>query len=342
MESTEIKNFNEIEHKLAGKKVLYIASKGFSYLRVSQQVRLIEEKSSECKFIVSENRNYLLHLISLIVKVSLTSISKYDLIFVGAFPQFLLPFFWRKFNACELWIDLHISFYDTLVFDRKKITQDSLWGKLLWNLDKKTMDLSQYVIADTKIHGMYFAKEFAQNINKIFVMYLEADKEIYHPMDITKPTKWKDKYVVFYFGSMNPLQGINIVLEAIEMMKDEKDIFFIIVGPINKEMKKYTGKTVQYINWLTQEEIAKYIAISDLCLAGHFSADVEKANRTIPGKAYMYEAMKKKMILGDSEANKELFHEDINHIFIKMGEPEELVRAIRGLYHNSDLRLERK
>ena len=141
---------------------------------------------------------------------------------------------------------------------------------------------------------------------------------------------------------MNPLQGIDTVLKAVEILKYEKDIFFIIVGPINKGMKKYIGETVEYINWLTQEEIAKYIAISDLCLAGHFSADVEKANRTIPGKAYMYEAMEKKMILGDSEANKELFHEDINHIFTKMGEPEELVKAIRGLYHNSDVRLERK
>lgn len=342
MEENGVKNFKEIENKLVGKRVLYISSKGVSYLRISQQVRLIKKHCRECKFIVSENKNYFFHLIFIIIRTFLVNTHKFDLVFVGAFPQFFVPFFKRKFKSCELWTDLHISFYDTLVFDRKKVKVDSLCGKLLWNLDKKTMDLSQYIVADTKIHGMYFAKEFLQDVDKIFVMYLEADKKIYYPMNIAKPSKLQDKYVVFYFGSMNPLQGIDTVLKAVEILKYEKDIFFIIVGPINKGMKKYIGETVEYINWLTQEEIAKYIAISDLCLAGHFSADVEKANRTIPGKAYMYEAMEKKMILGDSEANKELFHEDINHIFTKMGEPEELVKAIRGLYHNSDVRLERK
>lgn len=342
MKENEVRNFKEIENKLAGKKVLYISSKGISYLRISQQVRLIKEKSKECKFIVSENKNYFFHLISIILRTFKVNTQKFDLVFVGAFPQFIVPLFKRKFKSCELWTDLHISFYDTLVFDRKKVKKDSLCGKMLWNLDKKTMDLSQYIVADTKIHGMYFAKEFLQDIDKIFVMYLEADKKIYHPMNIAKPCKLQDKYVVFYFGSMNPLQGIDTILKAVEMLKNEENIFFVIVGPISKGIKKYMGKTVEYFNWLKQEEIAKYIAMSDLCLAGHFSADVEKANRTIPGKAYMYEAMGKKMILGDSEANRELFHEDANHIFTKMGEPEALVKGIKKLYPNTNMELGRK
>jgi glycosyltransferase involved in cell wall biosynthesis len=180
---------------------------------------------------------------------------------------------------------------------------------------------------------MYFAQEFEQEINKIFVMYLETDKKIYYPMNIAKPSRWKDKYVVFYFGSMNPLQGINVILEAVERLKEEKGISFIIVGPIDKKIKKYTGETVRYIDWLTQKEIAKYIAISDLCLSGHFSADIEKANRTIPGKAYIYDAMGKSMILGDSEANREYFEENEKHKFVELGNPQALSELILKMYY---------
>lgn len=333
MENIQIKDFSEIENKLTGKKILYIASKRASYLRVSQQMRLIAEKSSNYKFIVSDYRNYYLQLISIILRTCFVNVKKYDLVFVGAFPQFIVPFFERKFKRCDLWVDLHISFYDTLVFDRKKFRKDSLCGKLLWHLDKKTLDLSHYVVADTKMHGLYFVQEFVQDLSKIFVMYLEADKKIYYPMNIAKPSKWKDKYVVFYFGSMNPLQGINVVLEAIERLKVEKGIYFIIVGPIDKKIEKYTGETVKYIDWLTQEEIAKYIAISDLCLSGHFSANIEKANRTIPGKAYIYDAMEKRIILGDSEANREYFQENEKYKFVELGNSQALSELIMKMYY---------
>ena len=53
--------------------------------------------------------------------------------------------------------------------------------------------------------------------------------------------------------------------------------------------------------------MAEYIANADLCLAGHFNGEIDKAKRTIPGKAYIYSAMDKKIILGDNKANHELY-----------------------------------
>ena len=69
--------------------------------------------------------------------------------------------------------------------------------------------------------------------------------------------------------------------------------------------------------------------MSDLCLAGHFNKDINKAKRTIPGKAYTYEAMNKKMILGDNEATHELYEEgDGTHYFVEMGNAEKLAEKI--------------
>ena len=53
-----------------------------------------------------------------------------------------------------------------------------------------------------------------------------------------------------------------------------------------------------------------------------------KAKRTIPGKAYIYEAMKKPMILGDNLATHELYSEDNMHYFVEMGNAEALTQKI--------------
>ena len=96
-----------------------------------------------------------------------------------------------------------------------------------------------------------------------------------------------NKYVVLYFGSVLPLQGVDVVLDAIKLLKNEKDIFFQVIGPISKKYSKPVQDNVEYIDWLEQKELAEYIANADLCLAGHFNGEIDKAKRTIPGKAYI-------------------------------------------------------
>ena len=88
------------------------------------------------------------------------------------------------------------------------------------------------------------------------------------------------------------------------------------------------SENIQYIDWLSQEKLAHYISWSDLCLAGHFNKEVEKASRTIPGKAFIYQAMGKEMILGNNPANRELFARDEKVIFVEMGDEKALAKAI--------------
>ncbi len=67
-------------------------------------------------------------------------------------------------------------------------------------------------------------------------------------------------------------------------------------------------------------------------MAGHFSGEIERANRVIPGKAYIYHSMGKKMILGESEANREKFSENSKDIFyVKRENPEELAKKIEEI-----------
>ena len=116
------------------------------------------------------------------------------------------------------------------------------------------------------------------------------------------------------------------------MLKEEKKIHFIVIGPVSKQYQKPELPTVEYHNWLSQEELAQYISFADLCLAGHFNKDNNKAKRTIPGKAYIYSAMGKPMILGDNAATRELYNENMAGIhFVPMGNAQALADKIKAI-----------
>lgn len=321
-------NKQKLTEIIKGKKVAYIATKNSDYIRITQEVRLVKEHAKDCLIIVSEKKHYIARVIDVYLKLLRTNFNEYDIVFIGFMSQMILPWFRFKFKNSIIIEDFFISVFDTLVDDRKKIKRNTFIGKLLYLLDKKALNSAQIIISDTVSHGQYFREEFGITGKEFLTLYLEADNSLYYPRTIKKPDRWKDKFLVLYFGSILPVQGVEVVLEAIRLLKGDPEIHFLIIGPIAKEYEKPETRNVSYIEWLDQAELAEYIAFSDLCLAGHFSKTVEKANRTIPGKAYIYEAMNKPMVLGDSQANHEISQKNVVLPLVERGNPLALVNII--------------
>jgi len=313
------------------KKVLFITTKNLDYIRNTQERVLLEEQALSFDVIGSFQKSYFWRMIYVYIRLFFTRISCYDTVFIGFAPQLILPFFSWKFRKADVIIDFFISMYDTLCCDRKKIGEKSFLGKLLHKVDEITLRKTQAVVCDTNAHGLFFQEEFGVEQDKLCTMYLQADETIYYPRLVDRPHNLKDKFIVLYFGSVLPLQGVDVVLKAMNILKREKNIHCVFIGPIEeRDLKKLViaAGNVEYIEWLSQEKLAEYIAMSDLCLAGHFCNDIQKAKRTIPGKAYIYQAMGKPVILGDNAANHELFTEDDKTYFVEMGNEWALANAI--------------
>ncbi len=315
-----------------GKKILFITTKNLDYIRNSQEIYELGKISEFTDVIGFKDKSYPKRLLKVYWSLLTKKVKKYDMAFIGFAPQLILPFFGFKFRKCEVAIDFFISMYDTLCCDRKKFGPKSIPGRLLKAIDKRTLKKADYIVADTKAHGKYFAEELGADEEKLEVLYLEADKSIYRPMDIDKDKSNKGRFTVLYFGSILPLQGIDIVLGALDILKDREDMYFYVIGPIGAEYTKPLSENIEYISWLSQEDLAEHIAVSDLCLAGHFNGCIEKARRTIPGKAYIYEAMGKPMILGDNPATRELYDESMQGIyFVPMSNAEALAEKISDI-----------
>ncbi len=312
---------------------LFITTKNLDYIRNTQEISMLsaDDKGVKPDIIGSASGSYVRRMAKVITGILAVDFKKYDEVFVGFAPQLVIPLFCGKFRRYRkaggnVTIDFFISVYDTLVNDRKKIKAGTLAAKFTAWLDRKTIMYADRVIVDTKADGRYFVEEFGMPESKMQVLYLEADKSVYYPGKKKKQSADGTVKTVVYFASMLPLQGADIVLKAAGLMKDDINIRFEIIGPVKN---KVIQDNITYIDWLTQNELADAVANADLCLAGHFNADIAKASRTIPGKAYIYRAMEKPMILGDNPANRELFDESMQGIyFCRMGDADSLRCAI--------------
>lgn len=313
---------------IRNKRVLYIATKNSDYLRITQELRILRENGNTVTEISSVEKSYPKRLMCVYRQLLKADMNDYDLSFVGFAPQLVLPVFGKKLGKKPIVTDFFISMYDTLCFDRRKFKPDSLIGKLLRRIDRKTLSCADMAVCDTKAHGRYFCGEFSYPAEKMSVLYLEADTSIYYPREAPK----NSDFTVLYFGSVLPLQGVSVILDAIELLENERGIKFIFVGPLGKDNVRKGEKITEYIEWLPQEKLAEKIAQADLCLAGHFDGTIMKAKRTIPGKAYIYRAMNKPMILGDNEATRELYSEkDEGVYFTEMGDPHKLAELIKSI-----------
>ncbi len=326
-------DMSEIIAAIRDKKVLYIATKNENYIRLQQEIKLIKTYAEAVTIVCSDKSTYYARIIYIYKKLLKTNIQEYDIIFIGFMAQMILPIWGWKLKNKTLIVDFFISVYDTLVDDRKKIRAGSLAASILHKIDEATVKPATYVISDTRTHGKYFEQEFKLAIEKVKTLYLEADTAYYYPMEFERPEVWRGKFLVVFFGSILPVQGVEIIFDAIDILKDQKNIHFVIIGPVEKKHRKTKAlDTVTCIDWLSQQELARHISYADLCLAGHFSGTVGKANRTIAGKTYIYKTMGKHVILGDSEANRELFEENEENHYVARGDSGALAEGIQREY----------
>ncbi|MCD7813087.1 MAG: glycosyltransferase [Lachnospiraceae bacterium] len=311
-------------------RVLFITTKNTDYIRNTQEISLLSESAAQLTVIGSKSGSYVRRLAFVYMHLLFCSMKRYDMVFIGFSPQLILPFWRWKFRQKTVVIDFFISVYDTMVCDRKKFRDGSFLARICHWLDQRTLRGADACICDTNVHGDYFSAEFEVPRELFHTLYLDADRSIYYPRKAQKPEEAQGRFVVLYFGSVLPLQGVDVIQDAMHLLAEDARFFFYFIGPVSERM---TASNIRYIDWLSQEQLAGYIAFADLCLAGHFNAGIEKAKRTIPGKAYIYRAMDKPMILGDNPANRELFDESTEGIyFVPMGDARALADRIVEIY----------
>ena len=240
-------------------------------------------------------------------------VHKIDYIIVG-FPGYFdmpLAFILGKIFGKKVFYDIFTSTYETYVVDRKVIDKNSFRAKFYYLVDWIGLKLADFVIVDTFAHGKFYNNTYGLNPKKQVLVYVGSDPDYFYPRKMQEETD------VLFYGSYQPLQGAEVIIEAASKLPKTK--FKMIGDGLSRRTtedlaKKLNLKNVEFVNWLSLEKLATEIAKAKISL-GIFSKS-EKANVVIPNKVYDALATKKAVISASTKAMAEIINSNPGSIIL--------------------------
>jgi len=140
------------------------------------------------------------------------------------------------------------------------------------------------------------------------------------------------------------LHGVDIIVHAARILNEKnRSVKIKIIGDgLNYSAVRHLSENLQLSNIVFKPPVPLIslpveIAKSEICLCGHFG-DSEKAGRVIATKTFQCAAMGKPLIIGNNEANREIFTHSLDSFMVEMGNPEALAEGIWTVYTNQALR----
>lgn len=253
---------------------------------------------------------------------------KFDIVLVPFPGHWLMPLAWwlTRRPRKQLIFDAFISLYDTDVSDRRRYLRMNPWSWILWMIDWLSMHLADEVLIDTEAHKKFLVEAFGLKPERVKVIYLEARKDLFRLQ--TSDVRHPNGLSVFFYGTMIPLQGIDVILDAAKLLRTNTDIHFTLVctKTLLAEIEKRGLTNITFHPLVPIEQLPSMIHASDLCL-GIFGTS-GKASRVIPHKVMDAIACGKPVITRDSPAIRERFANDPLVELIPAGDARALADAI--------------
>jgi glycosyltransferase involved in cell wall biosynthesis len=225
-----------------------------------------------------------------------------------------------------------VSLHDTLIDDRGLFTPRSLPARLLFALDRRAFLRSDRILLDTNVHIDYISDKFSIERGRFERIFVSADESVFGPRQ-EKPGR--TPLIVLFVGKFIPLHGLDHIIRAAGLLRDDPEIRFRIVGTgqlygeIMDLCRQLEIDNIDFIDWIPYRDLPREMSRAHVCL-GIFSRGGKTA-RVIPNKVFQGLAVGLPVITGDTPASRELITGGRDAVLVPVGRPEELARAIRSL-----------
>lgn len=210
--------------------------------------------------------------------------SLFFLYFVSLLPSKLRPF-------CIA--DAYISVWDSMFRDRGGAQSDGFIAGLVRRIEARSLRAAAVVLVDTQANKTMFIESFGLSADKVLSLPLAIDDKFFNPIGPVESVKKDSVITVLFVGTLIPLHGISVLLDAVRLLSLDKRFSFRFVGDgqLSGEVEAFVEKyqLPQFVwlrAWCSLEQIACEISNADICL-GVFGG-AEKAARVLPFKLYMY------------------------------------------------------
>ena len=301
-------------------RILAAAKAGFDYNRTQILLKGLEAIGNEVHLHTIPDRNSKCGR-----ELSFLS-QEADLVYVPPFRHRDLNFV-RKYSKAPVVFDPLISRYLTKVVD-----YGHYWkAPQKWWVDYKDFRNCDLLLADTQAHLDYFVKtlKMPKKLPKA-VVPVGVNTDDYQASGVRK----NQKFTLGFYGTFVPLQGVQTIIEAVALLKNEEDLEFKILGTGHQyeDMRKLASvKGLEqsiFKGWVPYQELATELNQFDLAF-GIFGKSL-KADLVVPNKLYHYAAMGIPCISKESPGVSEVFTNGENLITTNTS-PKDLAQRIMEL-----------
>ncbi len=320
-------------------KVCYIAGREASYSRTHIIIQGLRKAGYEVVTCLPPDRSFK-HYPGLLLEF-VRKQRGCDLVLVGFYGQILFPFVWLLTRKPILY-DVYISTYDTMVNDRGKGGQKSLMARFYFWSDVLSMRLADRIILETRDHIRDYAQKFGIPEEKFFHIFLATDESVV----ARRNGKYDDemangKFLVHFHGEYAPFHGVQYILRAAHILRDEHVHFQIIGRGITYERDRQLAqeldlKNCTFIDWVPYNELADYMSRAQACL-GIFGEN-PRTLRVLTNKVIESIAVGRPLITAKNEPVQELLKDGESALLVERANPQAIADAIRRLRDDKHLR----
>ena len=242
-------------------------------------------------------------------------VKKGDLVFTGTTPIFLLLIMYvlKKFINFKWILLVHDVFPENLVA-AKIISKNNVLYKLLKNLfDRIYASADQVIVIGKDMQNLVHQKTSKENITIVPNWINENDIFVEKKNNNTLLTElgWQnDSDVIFqFFGNIGRVQGLDVLLQAIETMKEIDNAKFIFIGngsyvdALEISIKKLNRKNIVYYGELDQSKKSIGLNACDISIV---TLAEGMLGLGVPSKAY-YTMAADKLIFAIMDKDSEVY-----------------------------------
>ncbi|MFN5459312.1 MAG: glycosyltransferase family 4 protein [Bacteroidota bacterium] len=300
---------------------------------------------TKSKGILNRLMNYYSFVLSSLF-YGLFNIGSQDVVFVESPPLFLGKTGWLLsimkgskmiFNVSDLWPESA---------EKLGLVKNKFFLKIAYQLEHFLYEQSWLITGQTQGIVKDIGKRFPKKIvywlpNGVDLNFFKVD--YYDGLSFRSKMGFSETdFLILYAGVIGHAQGLEVILNAAELLKDKRNIKFVLLGSGPEKdnlIELKTQKNLEFIYFLdpvSKIEMPEIVAACNVSVIPLKKLDLFKG--AIPSKIFENLAMKKPILLGVEGEAKELFIDEANSGFFFEPENEkDLAIQILAMEKDPDL-----
>ncbi|UOW01183.1 glycosyltransferase [Agrococcus sp. SCSIO52902] len=224
--------------------------------------------------------------------------------------------------------DEFINPVEWFVEEHRRLRPGSLPARALRGAFRTMMRRCAVVLADTASHADHAAELMDLPRELWKVVPVGTDEATFRPASRKPGTPFR----VLYYGSMLPLHGLDVLLEAAVLLAGRDDIAVDVVGGTDDDRARVDaavsrGARVRYRSWVPYEELPALFAETGLAIGGPLG-DTVQSRYVITGKTYQFLASGVPTLVG-ANLESSAFTDRSDALVVPQGDPVAVAEAAR-------------